>query len=257
VIATGTRFAPTIVRVARNFPRVRFALIDAPRDFRDASPNATYLAFDEAQSAFLAGALAARLCSGVRKPKLGFVGEADEPATRASQAGFLAGAGYVLPAFRRQGAVLAQYCGHADGVAAPVSEAQASSQYKKGAVIVFNAAGAAGRGVYAAARKAGRLAIGSGGDLPGGEIVAAVYRKGDAAVGLLIEELFASGSVKAGTRLLGLKEGMVGCSVDEAAMDGAQPRLVELEAWRALIASGSLRVPFDDASEAEFLKSLD
>jgi basic membrane protein A and related proteins len=258
VIATGGRFASVLPRVARDFPRVRFVLIGAPRDFRDASANAAYLAFDDAQGAFLAGALAAYMLSGAPKAKLGFVGGTDEPGGRAYQAGFQAGAAYAAPAFRRGGAFLAQFCGRQSGAAfdQATAEAIAASQYKKGAAIVFHAAGAAGQGVYAAARKAGALAMGSGGDLPGGEVVAATVEKGEIAVALIVDELFASGSVKSGARLLGVKEGAVDCALGQGAKEGPAAYPARLGALRELIASGSLRVPYDDASEADFLGSL-
>ena len=259
VIATGARFAPALARVARDYPRVRFALIGAPRGFRDGSANAAYIAFDDAQGAFLAGALAARMASGAPRPKLGFVGGADDQAGRSYLAGFSAGAAYVLPAFRKPGALLAQFCGRFEGAYFDprTAEAIASSHYNKGAAIVFHAAGAAGQGVYAAARKAGLPAMGSDGDGPGGVVAAATVERGDAALAGLVEELFASGGVKAGSRLLGLKEGGVACVLDLSVKDGPAAFAAGLDALRERVASGEIRVPFDDASEAEFLKSLD
>jgi basic membrane protein A and related proteins len=259
VIATGARFAPALVRVARDFPGVRFALVGAPRGLRDVPANAAYLCFDDSEAAFLAGALAARLVGAKPRPKLGFVGGADDQGNRAYQAGFQAGAAYVLPAFRRQGAFITQNCGNSEGAYSDsaTAEAIAASQYRKGAAIVFQAAGASGQGVYAAARKAGALAMGSGGDAPGGVVAAASIERGDAAVALLLGELFASGTVKAGSRLLGLKEEGVGLVYDLSAKDGPAAYAAGIDALRERIVSGSLSVPFDEASEAEFLKSLD
>jgi basic membrane protein A len=257
VIAAGARFAPALARVARDFPKVRFALVGAPRLSREVPENAAYLSFDDSEAAFLAGALAARMSGGASKAKLGFVGGADDPGSRAYQAGFQAGAAYALPAFRRQGALLAQFCGSFEGGYSDPAEAIAAAQFKKGAVIVFHAAGAAGQGVYAAARKAGARAMGSGGDAAGGVVAAAAVERGEAASALLLDELFASGTVKSGFRLLGLKEGAVALSLDPGAKDGPAAFAAEIEALRARVASGEIRVPFDEASEAEFLKSLD
>jgi basic membrane protein A and related proteins len=260
VIAVGARFVPALARVARDYPRVRFALIGAPRGYRDSSANAAYLAFDDAQGAFLAGALAARMASSsAPKPKLGFVGGADDQAGRSYLAGFSAGAAFAFPAFRRQGALLAQFCGRVEGAYSDPAAAEtiAASQFKKGAAIVFHAAGASGQGVYSAARKAGLAAMGSGGDRPGGIVAAATVERGDRALALLVEELFASGGVKAGFRLLGLKEDVVACVLDMGAKDGPAAFAASLDALRERIVSGEIRVPFDEASGAEFLKSLD
>ena len=70
--------------------------------------------------------------------------------------GFQAGAAYALPALRKPGSLLAQYCGrYAAAFDDPaVARAIADSQYKKGARILFHAAGASGRGLFDAARAA-------------------------------------------------------------------------------------------------------
>ena len=258
VIATGGRFVPIVAGVARDFPRVRFALIGVPPGFRDATPNAVYIAFDTAEGAFLCGALAAKMTARVPNAKLGFVGGTDALEGHAYQAGFQAGAAYASPLFRKASAFLIKYCGRVEG--APfdqaAAESLASSHYKNGAALVFQAAGSAGRGVYAAARKAGKPAMGSLGEVPGDEVAAVVVSRGDEAVSLIVDELFASGTVKAGTRLLGVKEGAVGCVLDESAKDGPAAFASSIDALRALIASGDISVPSDDASAAAFIKSL-
>jgi basic membrane protein A and related proteins len=258
VIASGSRFAPALSRVAREFPRVRFALIGAPRGSGDGSPNIAYLSFADEEGAFLVGALAALMATGRPGARLGFVGGADAPPAHAYQAGFQAGAAYAVPSFRRPGALLAQYCGRHEGAYSDpaVAEAIAASQYKKGAALVFHAAGASGQGVYAAARRFGALAMGSGGDVPGGTIAATAVERGGAAAALLVDELFSTGSLRSGPRLLGVKEGAVGCELDAGSKDGPSAYAPRLEELRALIAAGGIAVPSDDESAARFIKEL-
>ncbi len=263
IVGVGPSFSGPLARVAKDYPRTRFALIGADAGALPEAPNLASLSFDDAQGAFLIGALAGYMVSGkdmpgAPKPKLGFIGGADTDATEAYQSGFQAGAAYAAPALRKPGALLAQYCGrYAAAFDDPaVARAIADSQYKKGARILFHAAGASGRGLFEAARAAGALAMGSGGDPVGGPVVASMREGADVAMSRLIEELFSTGTVKAGARTLGLKDGAVDFAIDAALRDSLASILPRVEEARARIASGEIAVPSDGEAAARFIKSL-
>jgi basic membrane protein A and related proteins len=258
VIAVGPRFLGSLARVARDFPRLRFAVIGAGDGGRAAAPNVTAIAFDEAQAAFMVGAFAGLMVGGESAAKLGFIGGMEGAATRSCQAGFQAGAAWASPGLRRPGFLLAQNCGRTEAAFSDPAAAQAIavSQFRKGASIVFHAAGASGRGLFAAASAAGRLAIGSGGDRLSECVVAATRDRADVAIALLVDELFATGTVRPGLRLIGLKEGAVGYDVDDTRKATLVAFLPRLEEARGKILSGEIQVPGDEESAARFVKAL-
>ena len=68
---------------------------------------------------------------------------------------------------------------------------------------------------------------------------------------MLIGELFSTGSLRAGSRLLGLKEDSVDCELAAWAKDGPFSYASAIEELRSFIASGAIRVPYDEASESD------
>lgn len=273
VVAVGPSFSSSLSEVARDFPRVRFAIIGAGLGGMPAAPNASSYSFDGAQGSFLLGALAGYMVSGedrpgVAKPKLGFIGGADTPAVHACQAGFQAGAAYAAPALRRPGSLLALYCGrYAAAFDDPeVARAIALSQLKKGARVLFLAAGASGRGAAQAAFEAGALAMDYSEDTLSeetlsedkatGSVSAAIAPRSDVAMASLIGELFASGTVSAGAKALSAKDGALDVAVAGAKREVLAAYLPLVEQARERIASGEIEVPGDDASAAEFISAL-
>jgi basic membrane protein A len=258
VIAVGPRFLGSASRAARDFPGLRFAVIGVRDRDLPAMPNLASVRFDEAQSAFMVGVLAGLMVAGESKARLGFIGGMDSSTTRSCQAGFQAGAAWAVPALRAPGLLLSQYCGRTEAALSDPAAAQAiaASQFKRGAAIVFHEAGASGKGLFAAARAAGRLAIGSGGDRLGDCVAATTRERIDVAVAILVDELFATGTVRGGSRLVGLKEGAVGYDSDDSRKATLVAFLPRLEEARGKIQSGEIQVPGDEESAARFIKGL-
>jgi basic membrane protein A len=262
VVAVGATLSGGLARVALEYPRVRFAYI-APSlgpagGLPDGAANLTIVRFDGAQAAFLVGALAGYMVSNEKKPRLGFIGGADASPVHAFQAGFQAGAAYAAPELRKGGGFLAQYCGRYDAAFSDpeIAHAIADSQFKKGAHIVFHAAGASGRGLFEAARGSGRLAMGSGTDRAVDPVIAVATERADVALSALIEELFSSGTVKGGVRVLGIKDEAVGYELSESRGDELAPFARRLEELRARVVSGEISVPSDGEALARFIKGL-
>ena len=86
IIAVGFDYADAVRTVARENPRVRFAIVD---DDTVTLPNVTPLVFADEQGSFLVGAAAALTTTTC---KVGFVGGVDNPVIQKFAAGYVQGA---------------------------------------------------------------------------------------------------------------------------------------------------------------------
>ena len=93
IVAVGFTQASAVEKVARQFPNVKFTIIDAVVDL----PNVQSINFREQESSFLCG-MAAALAS--KTGKIGFVGGMDIPLIRKFALGYVEGAKYVNPPHR-------------------------------------------------------------------------------------------------------------------------------------------------------------
>ena len=90
IVAVGFTQASAVEKVAKEFPAVKFVIIDAAVDL----PNVQSVNFREQESSFLCG-MAAALAS--KTGRIGFVGGMDIPLIRKFAVGYSAGAKYVNP----------------------------------------------------------------------------------------------------------------------------------------------------------------
>ena len=200
VFAIGNAMKPEVARIARNFPKRHFAIVDAVVD----EPNVSSITFRAQEGSFLAGALAAMMS---KTHKLGFLGGSDLPPLQAYEAGFIAGAREVDPAML----VTVKYVG---SFADPASgKALANGLYRGGADVLYVAAGKSGLGAIDATRaRADVYAIGVDGDqdaLAPGKILTSVLKRVDLAVFDIAEET-QSQKLPAGRIDFGLADGGVG-----------------------------------------------
>ncbi len=143
IIGGGSMYVDAIDTVAREFPGISFAIIDASVDL----PNVTSLDFASAEGGFLAGAAAA-LSS--QSDVVGFVGGASWPLIESFRAGFEAGVRYVDPDIEVLAVSLSLGW---DGFNRPdLGKVAGELLYDRGADVVFHAAGATGWGVVQAAQ---------------------------------------------------------------------------------------------------------
>jgi basic membrane protein A len=231
VVGIGFSQAASIEKVARDFPRLGFAVIDAVVDL----PNVQSIVFKEHEGSFLAGMLAA-LAS--RSGRIGFVGGMDVPLIRRFQCGYEQGARYANPRVQvsaaMTGTTAAAWIDPARGAEL------AKAQFATGVDVVFAAAGGTGIGVYQAAHDAGRLAIGVDGNqnhLQPGTMLTSMVKRVDVAV------YNAFKGVTPGLTSLGLKEGGVDLAFDEhnAALVSAEMKR-KVDAARADIVGGRIQV---------------
>lgn len=239
VVAVGFSNATAVETVAREFPNVRFTLIDAVVDL----PNVQSITFREHEGSFLVGMVAALVS---RTGRVGFVGGMDVPIIRRFARGYQAGARHA----NAQVEVFENMTGTTpDAFRDPTRGGElARGQMARGADVIFAAAGLTGNGVYQAVRDAGqgRMAIGVDSNqnyLHPGVMVTSMVKRVDVAV---YNAFMAArnGTWRAGATSLGLAEDGVGWAIDEhnRAMISADVERRVNEA-RAAIIAGTVRVP--------------
>jgi basic membrane protein A and related proteins len=231
IVAIGFSQGSSLERVARDFPQVQFAIIDAVVD----RPNVQSIVFKEHEGSFLVGMLAAMAS---KTGRVGFVGGMDIPLIRRFQCGFEQGARHANPAIQLSanmtGTTPAAW--NDPGRGAELAKAQ----FAAGVDVVFAAAGGTGLGVYQAARDAGRLAIGVDSNqnhLHPGTMLTSMVKRVDVAVYNAFQ------GVKPGTSSLGLAEGGVDYALDEHNASLITPAMkARVDAAKAEIIAGTLPV---------------
>lgn len=208
IIGIGFAQKEAIAKVAGQYPKSHFAIVDAQVD----APNVRSLLFEEHEGAYLVGAIAA-LTS--RSGKIGFVGGMDIPLIRRFSLAYEAGAKKVKP----QVTVFANYVGITSEAwnNPPKGKELAVSQYAQGADVIFAAAGASGLGVLDAAEEKKKFAIGCDSNqdwAKPGWILTSMLKRVDEAVYATIAEAKA-GRFEGGVKHFGLANKGVDYSVDE------------------------------------------
>jgi len=237
IAAIGFNQASAVETVAREFPQVKFVLIDAVVDL----PNVESITFKEQESSFLCG-LAAAMVS--KTGKVGFVGGMDIPLIRKFALGYRTGVRYQNPKIE----VFENMAGSTPAAwDDPTRGAElAKSQFGRGADVVFHAAGATGIGVMQAAADAGLLSIGCDSNQdylhPGSVLTSAVKRVDVAVYTAFLEAK--EGRWKAGRHALGLAEDGVDYSLDAHNRSVLTPAMEKrLNQAKAEIISGKILVP--------------
>jgi len=231
IISVGFSQASAVEKVAKEFPKLQFAIVDMVVD----APNVQSVVFKEQEGSFLVGAMAAMAS---KTGKVSFVGGMDIPLIRKFECGYEQGAKFANPK-----AEVFQNMTGTTGAAwnDPARGGElAKAQFAKGSDVVFAAAGATGTGVYQAAKDSGKLAIGVDSNqnhLQPGTMLTSMLKRVDVAVYNVSKEF------KPGLTVLGLKEGGV-----DYAMDQNNAKLVtadmkkKVEAAKAAIIGGKIKV---------------
>lgn len=236
VVAVGFNNRSAVETVAKEFPNVKFTLIDSVVDL----PNVQSIVFREHEGSFLVG-MAAALAS--KTGKVGFVGGMDIPLIRKFYKGYEEGAKYAKAStevfMNMTGTTPAAFNDPTRGAEL------ARGQFDRGADVVYAAAGATGLGVYQAAKDARRLAIGVDSNqnhLHPGTMLTSMIKRVDVAVyNSMIQAR--QGTWKAGVSILGLKEEGVGWSVDEHNRALVTPDMEKrINEARAAIIAGRIQV---------------
>lgn len=273
IFGIGFMFTDSIAKVAKDFPKTHYVLVDGYVEGLTESSNLTCVSFAEQEGSFLVGALSGLMTKNNPKAKVGFIGGQDMPLIHKFQAGFIAGASYVNPALRKSGMILGQYCGK-DGTAfndPKTGAAIASTMYKNGAEIIYHAAGGSGTGLFETAKNVGKYAIGVDSDQGlvymsndkdpaakevGKYILTSMMKRVDNSVLQLSKELIEGGSVKGGYVTFSLKDNGVGYAQNDFNKEQLAPYTAQLDELKAKVVSGEIQVPDTDEKAAEFVKGL-
>jgi basic membrane protein A len=222
VIGVGFAQGPIMEVVARDFPGVRFAIIDGvilDDDGKTPRANVASLVFKEHEGSYLAGVIAAMTS---RSGTLGFVGGMDIPLIKRFARGYEEGARAARPDVR----VIQNYVGVTDAAWNNPGKGKelAMAQIGKGADVIFAAAGNSGLGVFDAVEQAGvvngratHFVIGVDSNQNGvkpGFVLTSMVKRVDNAVYDIVEEVVA-GRFQGGFHVFGLESDAVGYSLDQ------------------------------------------
>ena len=231
IVGVGFAQGSTIEKVAKDFPKLQFAIIDSVVKL----PNVESVVFKEQEGSFLVGMMAA-LAS--KSGKVGFVGGMDIPLIRKFQCGYEQGAKYANPKVEVSAAMTGTTPSAGND---PTRGGElAKAQFAKGVDVIFAAAGGTGVGVYQAAKDGGKLAIGVDSNqnhLQPGTMLTSMVKRVDVAVYQLFKK------ANPGVSSLGLKEGGV-----DYALDKHNEKLVsadmkkKVDAAKADIIAGKIKV---------------
>ena len=208
IVAVGFSQETALKKVAEEFPKTKFAIIDAVVE----KPNVQSIVFKEHEGSFLVGLLAAQAS---KTGKVGFVGGMDIPLIRKFACGYVQGVKYA-----KKDAEVFQNMTGTTGAAwnDPVKGGElAKSQIDRGADVVYHAAGGTGIGVLRAAADAGKLGIGVDSNQNGlhpGKVLTSMVKRVDVATYNAFDQA-KNGTFKAGVSVLGLKEDGVGWALDD------------------------------------------
>lgn len=236
IIGIGFSQAPALEKVARDFPGLRFTIIDMVVDL----PNVQSIVFSEQEGSFLVGMIAAMASKTAR---IGFVGGMDIPLIRRFACGYEQGARYaskdITVTQNMTGTTPTAWNDPAKG------GELAKGQFDQGIDVIFAAAGGTGIGVYQAAKDAGKLAIGVDSNqnhLHPGTMLTSMLKRVDVAVynsAMAVKD----GSWKAGVTTLGLAEDGVGWALDDNNRSLITADMsTRVESARADIIAGKIKV---------------
>jgi basic membrane protein A len=208
ILAIGFSQADAMAKVAKEFPKVNFAIVDSVVD----APNVQSIVFKEQEGSFIVGMMAAEAS---KTGKVGFVGGMDIPLIRRFACGYVQGVKYANP----KAEVFQNMTGTTgDAWKDPVKGGElAKSQIDRGADVVYHAAGGTGIGVLRAAADAGKLGIGVDSDQDGlfpGKVLTSMLKRVDNATYKTFADAKA-GTWKPGITTLGLKENGVAYAQDD------------------------------------------
>ena len=208
IIAAGFAQAAAVEKVAKEYPDLKFAIVDMVVDL----PNVQSIIFNEHEGSYLVGMMAGMAS---KSGTVSFVGGMDIPLIRKFACGYVQG----VKAAKADAKVIQNMTG--DTGAAwndPVKGGEITKgQMSQGSDVVYAAAGATGLGVLKAAAEGGALSIGVDANqnyLYPGKVLTSMLKRVDVAVYNVMKS-GKDGTFKAGIQALGLAEDGVGYAMDD------------------------------------------
>jgi basic membrane protein A len=243
IIGIGFAQTPIIESVAKDYPNIRFAVVDGFSKL----PNVASLGFKEHEGSYLVGMLAARAS---KTGTIGFLGGMDIGLIHRFKQGYEEGARAVNPNIR----VIPNYVGVTDAAWNNPGKGKelALAQIGKGADVIFTAAGNSGLGAFDAVEQMGKqngrathLVIGVDSNqnmVKPGFVLTSMVKRVDNAVYDIINAIL-NKQFQAGPQVYGLEKDGVGYSLDEHNKDLITPEMLQqAEEAKKKIISGEIKV---------------
>jgi basic membrane protein A len=243
IIGVGFAQTPIIEQVAKDYPNIRFAIVDGVSDL----PNVASLVFKEHEGSYLVGMLAART---TKTGTIGFLGGMDIGLIHRFKTGFEEGARAVNPNIR----VIPNYVGVTDAAWNNPGKGKeiALAQISKGADVIFTAAGNSGLGAFDAVEQQGRqngrathfvIGVDSNQNMvKPGFVLTSMVKRVDNAVYDIIKDVV-NRQFQAGFHVYGLDKDGVGYSMDEYNRDLVSPEMIkQADDARQKIIAGEIKV---------------
>ena len=239
IVAVGFVYTPMVTKVAKDYPKVKFAIVDGGATGK----NVTDLVFKPEQGSYLVG-VAAGLKT--KANKIGFVGGVKGPIIDPFAAGFQAGVKKVNPKAKVEMKWLSDQGDAKAFQNVPGGRTAANALYDDGCDIVFHAAGQSGLGVFEAAAKQKKDAIGVDADqylgAPASQkpyIITSALKRVDVAVGDFLHA-FVDKKTKAGFDVYDLQRDGVGYSTSGGHIDDIKGKI---DGYKQQILDGKIKVP--------------
>jgi basic membrane protein A len=243
IIGIGFAQTPIIELVAKDYPNIRFAIVDGVSDL----PNVASLVFKEHEGSYLVGMLAAK---SSKTGTIGFIGGMDIGLIHRFKGGYEEGARSVNPNIR----VIPNYVGVTDAAWNNPGKGKeiALAQISKGADVIFTAAGNSGLGAFDAVEQAGKqdgrathFVIGVDANqnmVKPGFVLTSMVKRVDNAVYAIVQDVV-NGQFKTGFHVYGLQEDGVGYAMDENNKPLITPEMIEqVEEAKKKIIGGQITV---------------
>jgi|GEM_PF-274878 len=244
IFTMGRELAEPMMQVASKFPDRKFIHIDAALN---GPSNVSSIRYLENEASFLAGALAAMMATKERDGKInlakvvGAVGGKDIPGVWNLMTGYEAGAKYVDPGV----AVEIEYVDRFEDVAGGRKAGLKLS--RKGANIIFEAAGRSGNGVIGAAKEANFYVIGADSDRESpasGFVVGRVVKEIEQSIFDTVRKILEGTHGNGAVITYDMAHKGVGLSMDEEMKEIVGPEIMEkLEKIQCGIVEGTIEVP--------------
>lgn len=243
IIGIGFAQTPIIELVAKDYPNIRFAIVDGVSDL----PNVASLVFKEHEGSYLVGMLAAK---SSKTGTIGFIGGMDIGLIHRFKGGYEEGARAVNPNIR----VIPNYVGVTDAAWNNPGKGKeiALAQISKGADVIFTAAGNSGLGAFDAVEQAGKqdgrathFVIGVDANqnmVKPGFVLTSMVKRVDNAVYAIVQDVV-NGQFKTGFHVYGLQEDGVGYAMDENNKPLITPEMIaQVEEAKKKIIDGQITV---------------
>ncbi|MEO9199737.1 MAG: BMP family ABC transporter substrate-binding protein [Antricoccus sp.] len=241
IICVGFSYAPALEVVSKDYPDVKFQILDNGTVKAD---NVVGYTFKDNENAYLVGYLAA---SASKTGTIGFVGGVNETLINNFQVGFESGAKAGKSDIKIETQYLTE-AGDYSGYSSPdKGKIAAEGIYDKGADIVYAAAGLSNNGVFEAAAEKKHYAIGTDSDQYltadasyKNQIIASALKRLDTASYNFLKSVKGD-TFKSGNQSVGIKEDGVGYVINNEQIKGEFGSKVD--AQKEKIARGEIKVP--------------